>query len=1009
MTSSTTIVIKLADNGQSGRFRDSAHTALGLQTELQFDDGVLELLRCGRRVNAETPGGANEVTVEFYLGTSRPYYQIYLDWFAGIGCVRIADGDSRGSHRLEMKKADCDHVVACVSAHRSELLVLQSIWPTELGEAGLFQRFRKGELRHFLTKIMQWPRENFIKYMKYHTVCPMAYLLGQELPPKPDGFEGHWLVWPGSVKQFLKNHLNVRRPHGTSLKLAWGLLQGVKRGCAVVSDEFVLNELKSHAGALGKPPLPTSEADHNELSMMVGTVLDACKVTKYRNDDVEPSHAACYELPRSKGGAYNAVVGGARLDWSTEPARGVFYEYPELGRYSGPIVSGDLFTPMDAARCRCAVETHNLAAVLFGACGTEDMMNTAFDHELIEIMFSGLHGPAVLAPWTGNRSRVVPILEPLKVRTITATNGLASFVAKNCQRAMKSTLDSLKANVLTTGPLCTMDLHDLYEREQFLFKTADLSWSSPPQWVSGDYKGATDTIKLPLTKMAFEQFLTRIQVPDTDVETLRMVLYEQVLEYPKKCGIAPVQQQTGQLMGSVESFPILLLLNLAGYLLAFRDRFRSDFDDMEADALKHLVRTAPVLVNGDDILFRADDELYSHWMRWIGVIGFVLSVGKNYRHPSVLTVNSQCFVFSLCDNVPRFERVPYLNVGLLIGQAKVAGGRTDETKPLWSIFNQLVDECPDPSQMARHFIHYNRERIQELTKKGLLNLFLPTELGGLGFRSTTSDGREFHPVKLTNLQQAYASNIVAETLLKDGKPDLYKKIPKLKQAAFSLKTSRYAEPVVFNKGLGCWAPIIGPHLRGSYPTDFSPGLGLPLTDQSLDRETPRYNLPQLHKLVKARVHPLPVPVLLDYAAQYCFRTLECYQPRAGSLTDLTLLTPSVRTGPNGNAAVDWSMLEGYSYTNGSVPMPVRKGKRKNRFNGKRDGQVETHKAVGNKDSCRPKEEEEGEGCRNQLWGGWWTWWSDQGKDSVVITQRGKDDLSGSGYTTVRAGAHRSVQ
>ena len=50
----------------------------------------------------------------------------------------------------------------------------------------------------------------------------------------------------------------------------------------------------------------------------------------------------------------------------------------------------------------------------------------------------------------------------------------------------------------------------------------------------------------------------------------------------------------------------------------------------------------PVRVNGDDILFKCNDEFYHHyWKPAIDAIGFTLSAGKNYVSDKFLTVNSE--------------------------------------------------------------------------------------------------------------------------------------------------------------------------------------------------------------------------------------------------------------------------------------------------------------------------------------------------------------------------------
>jgi hypothetical protein len=91
--------------------------------------------------------------------------------------------------------------------------------------------------------------------------------------------------------------------------------------------------------------------------------------------------------------------------------------------------------------------------------------------------------------------------------------------------------------------------------------------------------------------------------------------------------------------------------------------------------------------------------MYDRWLQAGKSIGFELSLGKNFVHPRFLTVNSlpieyvaRPIVFptiwaDLDEFVPS-RRVDdltihgYMNVGLLIGQSKLATGTTERTVPL---------------------------------------------------------------------------------------------------------------------------------------------------------------------------------------------------------------------------------------------------------------------------------------------------------------------------------------
>jgi len=184
-------------------------------------------------------------------------------------------------------------------------------------------------------------------------------------------------------------------------------------------------------------------------------------------------------------------------------------------------------------------------------------------------------------------------------------------------------------------------------------------------------------------------------------------------------------------MGSILSFPILCLANLVCYWAALEEYlgFRIKLNDL------------PVLINGDDILFKSNEKLYEIWQRIITSVGFKLSIGKNYIHKSILTVNSQCYHY----RSGTFTLLPYLNTGMLLGIAKT--GPRGEKLCISDLFNK-VTICNNPERTGNRFIHYNLKAINFESKNGLLNMFIPKIFGGLGCNRK--------PLIITRLQQQLA-------------------------------------------------------------------------------------------------------------------------------------------------------------------------------------------------------------------------------------------------------------
>jgi len=206
--------------------------------------------------------------------------------------------------------------------------------------------------------------------------------------------------------------------------------------------------------------------------------------------------------------------------------------------------------------------------------------------------------------------RVEPIVEPLKVRTITA--GIADcFALKPLQRAMWLALGEERQFCLTHG---TNNLEPAIERIFHQGKPDDV-------WISGDYTAATDSIPIEASKALLEGILESIDHEPTKRWAMKEIS-PHLLVYPKDSGLTPVLQESGQLMGSLLSFPLLCLLN-------------------DCTARSVGLSSYQYLINGDDILMRAPRSVYPQWKEKVRSYGLSLSLGKNYVHPDYGTVNSQ--------------------------------------------------------------------------------------------------------------------------------------------------------------------------------------------------------------------------------------------------------------------------------------------------------------------------------------------------------------------------------
>jgi hypothetical protein len=346
--------------------------------------------------------------------------------------------------------------------------------------------------------------------------------------------------------------------------------------------------------------------------------------------------------------------------------------------------------------------------------------------------------------YPGCQAKVYPVCEPLKVRTITKGNAFAYAIAGGLQKAMHGHLKRSNQFSLIGEPVTHL------RAVEWLTEKSPLGL-----WVSGDYSGATDLIKIELTKMSHEIVLEEVCLGERYNQVARRVLYEHEIHYPRGSGpdegdLPPVMQVNGQLMGSVLSFPHLCAINLAHYWHTVEPKV-TNFRQLKA------------LVNGDDILFRTEYEQYREWYDKLHEAGFVPSPGKNFLHPKYFTINSQLFCSAQGHKIP--EKIPFFNTGLLYGQSKVGAREEEASKPVYLLHNPCVAGALNPKRASMRFLALNKWDMEQVSShRGIqLNYFISPELGGLGLHpppgshiTSDPDCQQPHTILVTGSQRKLA-------------------------------------------------------------------------------------------------------------------------------------------------------------------------------------------------------------------------------------------------------------
>jgi len=526
-----------------------------------------------------------------------------------------------------------------------------------------------------------WKKEEFVKRAKALTVWGFARLWHQDLPDVPNPAECRNLGFKGSAARWIRN-LFVCKRNPKNVRFFWSLLQGVKRGCAPINEEFLEEAYEKHKKSLTKPL--NTEFDDLEAFRFGRRLFKG--VSEVRENELPaPSFSASFRSTRSEGGKLaelrkcHAV---SRDDEQSAPSLadvGLTYQRGELRRVEGISLK----------------------------------RSEALQHYLTT---------------DRKRTRVQMVLEPLKARPITAGSAAGSWVALKGQRETWQHLRKLPQCALIGEPLSESHLEWL----------ENVSPEEFDHWVSGDYSAATDNLDIRLTKRLFEAYLYWATTSDEEDLVYREMLYEQFLHYPDG---SVVTQTNGQLMGSPLSFPILCAANLYGYHRAYVRYFGKTVP----------ISKLPVLVNGDDILFKASPAFYRIWQEEVKRIGFELSVGKSYFSKEFLTVNSKLYLVkgkatklkqsedsstgsvNKCD--VKFQLVSFFHPALVLPAnylQKEDDSNQGEADPLVGRLSEALARSTSPRQSFERFKYFNSTYVRQATRNGLLNLFLHPNLGGLG-------------------------------------------------------------------------------------------------------------------------------------------------------------------------------------------------------------------------------------------------------------------------------------
>lgn len=762
-----------------------------------------------------------------------------------------------------------------------------------------------------------WSLNNFVDFVKYWKDFPMASFLNNPLPPVPAcwsaaGYRDCFAIFGGRVGDFYRRLCHpapIQHPDHVQLFRAVFTISQSKRGFAPVPESFVQEAYEKHAKILSTPPPSSSPEDMSEFKSFL-TIF-------FRN--FQP-RGLIRHLTKLEGSSSASTSKGRQAGGAREAIRQAVKE--KLERVDDSLVRM-VSTDQGLIEER-GIPPPTEREWLSIACQPIDKTELAYqldhmaDGEVLQAFDTGNKLEILCSPNAPLVAKVVALREPAKVRIITKMEGLSSFLSTPLQKALWNYLQQFPQFALTGRPLDESMLYDLLKSER------EFPWSDPEyieqkgnfmlnQFVSGDYRSATDLLYLQYTLAVIEHVNSLLVDDDKELAKHHLaVLSPQLLVYPGKTGIAPLLQKNGQLMGCILSFPLLCIINLFTYVKSLPDPVKTQVLRGQLSMKK-----LPVRVNGDDILFRAILKQYQHWQRSAASVGFQLSQGKNFRHPTCFMVNST--PITLKDfHLPHYtlavrngsygygrgltnlswadvEEIPeedmllrdgfpeilgFLNIGLLLGaDSKVDTRGNRRLVPLNTWYNSSVVPSMNPLRSHNLFLHYHADTLRRLTRFGrhTLNIFAHPMLGGLGFKVPTGVEPRFSEVQRTiaaKLLDAAKTNLVTTVADHPIRPFVtLTNLTKPEMGLGTLGENRLVATLLD-------API-GPLVPGLEL--FEPDTNIPftpLTQSRIDPDEPDYvmncrlSAASLRELLKTANHQRTKMLDLDQMTDFPYRVVQ---------------------------------------------------------------------------------------------------------------------------------------
>lgn len=355
-----------------------------------------------------------------------------------------------------------------------------------------------------------------------------------------------------------------------------------------------------------------------------------------------------------------------------------------------------------------------------------------------------------MAQWEQPSVQFLGLKEALKIRVISKGPPITYFVLKPIQRFLWKGLQQFWNFELTGTPISEELMNQRFGPSVQRGGVIGMN-----MFLSGDYRDTTNEIHAFVSETIADELCL---IWDETYPALRLgsffrplflrALTQHICYFPTtvmdRPGFEILPQATGQLMGSILSFPPLCIANAA--------LVRKSYEIAHNCVIK--LKKLPAWFNGDDFLLMYTNPYTPHVWRQLGkVVGLEESIGKTYDSATFCSINSNFFTL---DDHCRWVRIPYVNMGLLTGAKRSAGaGQLVGKSPfeLGPVHHELLDVAGTLVETRLHhlFMYKHMKTLKQFNGPW----FLPNWACGSGLRPVFNQINEHDRKVVTLLTRTY--------------------------------------------------------------------------------------------------------------------------------------------------------------------------------------------------------------------------------------------------------------